>query len=60
VDVVWYFVPDDRPALPTMTVFASSNWATQPVAWQGLGEVEGEARPWRNGSTVGDAPGVLH
>lgn len=59
VDVQWYFVPSNRPALPVETVFTSRNWEPYPVGWPALGEVEGAARPWRNGSLVGDAPATV-
>lgn len=58
VTVRWYFVPESRPALPFDSVFTSRIWEPYPVGWYELGEVEGDPRPWRDGSTVGDAPGV--
>jgi hypothetical protein len=53
--ISWYFVPDGTPALPVPTAFYSHNWDTDPKGWEGVGEVVGAPRPWRNGSYLGNA-----
>ena len=57
--VHWYFVEEGTPFLDFYHTFGSGNWADQTQDWPGVGEVLGAARPWRDGSTVGDAPGLV-
>jgi hypothetical protein len=69
-DVIWYFVPEDRPFLPFASAFASRNYddertdwpdgKQQPPAGDGteVGEVLGAPRPWRDGSDPIHYPGT--
>lgn len=53
VKVCWYFTK--QKPLEKYTVYASRNWQEFKEGWPALGEVQGAARPWRNGS----APAVI-
>lgn len=56
VEVCWYFVPDDTPALPFAGLFRSRNWETYRE-WLGEpGEIYLAPRPWRNGSRCRSLP----
>jgi len=46
----WYFLPVDAPWCGVPNVLNSRNWYLGTIGWPDLGEVEGAARPWRNGS----------
>lgn len=56
--VEWFFVDAATPWLKANNVFTSRNWIDGTEDWPLLGEVQGEARPWRDGSRV-PAP-LLH
>lgn len=55
--VVWYFVV--AAPLGFRTVFGSGNWASSKTEeWPGVGEVWGDARPWRSGTAPADYQGL--
>jgi hypothetical protein len=55
-EVQWYFCKAGAAELPLLTPFRSLNWDIDYLGGLGpLGEVRGEARPWVNGSQVGNS-----
>jgi hypothetical protein len=48
--VKWYFTSPDAKWCGLPNVFNSRNWYGGTIGWPLLGEVEGAARPWSNGS----------
>jgi len=58
--VQWFFTEPGAKVFPGHHVFASGNWASSRDGWNGPGEVLGAARPWRNGSNLGNMNGKKH
>jgi hypothetical protein len=57
--VRWFFAAPTAAALPFPHRFASLNWGDRRTeSSDGLGEVPGASRPWRNGSTAGAWPAM--
>lgn len=48
VPIRWFFVDEATPMMEGPTPFCSRNW-DRDDAWPELGEVQGAARPWKNG-----------
>ena len=60
VTVRWFRVPVGTPFLPFYTRFASGNWSSDRMPWDGPGEVEFAPRPWSNGKTPATADAGAH
>lgn len=55
-EIEWYFVNDNTPFLVGGSAIGSLNWGGTDFPSDGVGEVLGAARPWRNGSRRWFAP----
>jgi len=49
IEVTWFRAPIGALAFPGHCLLASGNWASAKYPWNGVGEVEGAPRPWRDG-----------